>query len=292
MLYIIREIRSHTAHLVRRITHDFTFSTTIRRFGTLSKVLNRRKLIVILMLFVGYLFPALASAAIAFDTSVIGVSGASSGPIYYTITLGPSDTAICIDNAGAVSATDSTTNVQIGTASGTSTAIREGGAQAPGDRYNDLWCLMNPSVGTVTVEVTFTTFLLSLASAYSGVSLIDAANTTTSGSATSYSISATPTVNNAWTVSGVHNANNAPTAGTGTTFRQNPAGAGVAISDSNGAATSAGSPFTMNYSQSSGGSWAGTIIALEPTAAIPNGTAIFSINGAFMFFKGGFLSIK
>ncbi len=140
-----------------------------------------------------------------------------------------------------------------------------GGGQPSGDRYTDLWCLLNPKTGTITIEVSFTgNFLSSFASSFIGVGLIDGGASNTSGSATSFTLTSVTTQANAWVVEGVHNsACSTITAGTGTTIRQNPAGQCFAISDSN-SALSAGSN-TQNYTATAG-TWAGGIAALEPNA--------------------------
>lgn len=211
-----------------------------------------------------FLVPSTTFAAIAFDTSKTGGSGVATSPLYYTMTLGGTDTAICVANQGGVSASDTTTNVQIGTIAGTSTATKEGGVQTPSDRFSDLWCLLNPPTGTVTVRVDFTgTFLTSLASAFSGVGAIDAAITKTTGAATTFSISNTTLQNNAWVLAEGDNANATPSAGAATTVRQGATG--MALGDSNAAITPAGSA-TLNFSSVSG-TWSGVMVALEPPAA-------------------------
>ncbi len=253
------------------------YADFVRSFsGWCDRVLRdavvRRASIVGLILYVGttLFWASPAYAAIALDTSFELNSGnsVSVSPAYYSATIGASATAICVGNQGAVSASDSTTNVEIGTISGTSTATREGGAQAPSDRYEDAWCLLNPPTGAhVTIKITFTgTFASSYASSYSGVGSIDGASTATHASASSFALPVTTTVNNAWAWSVADNANAGPTAGTGTTLRQTNAGGGMSIGDSNGAIATAGS-YTMNWSQGTSGTWAGTIVALEPPVA-------------------------
>lgn len=215
-----------------------------------------------------FLVPGFAHAAVAFDTSVVGASGVATSPAYYTITLAGTDTAICVGNQGAVSGTDATTNVQIGTAAGTSTATKLGGAQTPSDRYGDLWCLLTPPTGTVTVRVDFTgTFLSSVASAYSGVSTIDAAVITTTATSLTYGIATTPLQAGAWVLAEAINQNRVPTAGSGTTVRSSIS-TGIAIADNN-LAISPPTSTTLNFIAALSGTWSGVIVALEPPVIPP-----------------------
>lgn len=209
-------------------------------------------------------FGIAAPAFAAFDNSTVCASGVSSSPAYCSFTVSSSAKVICVPTQGAVSGTDSTTNVQIGTASGTSTATKEGGAQTPSDRYSDMWCLMNPPTGTVTVRIDFTgTFLSAIAASYTNVGLIDAVVSGTGSSATSFSLTTTPTADQAWTVMSADNSNRTPAASTNTTFRNS---AGISIGDS-GAAITAPASITMNWTASIAGTWSGVIVALEPPVA-------------------------
>lgn len=217
-----------------------------------------------------FLIASPAYAAVALDTSfsLNGGNSVSVSPAYYSATIGATATAICVGNQQAVNAADQVNAVEIGTISGTTTITNEGNAQAPGDRHESAWCKLNPPTGAgVTVKVTFTgAYLASYASSYSGVGSIDAASTITSASAATFAIPVTSTLDNAWAWSVADNANAGPTAGSGTTVRQTNAGGGMSIGDSNGVIHPAGT-YTMNWSQGSAGSWAGTIVALEPIAA-------------------------
>lgn len=219
--------------------------------------------------------PSSAFAAIAFDTSKNCLNGISSSPGYCTITLGASDTAICVGNAGAVSGSASVTNVQVGTSSGTSSATSMGGVQIPSDRFIDMWCLSNPPTGTVTIQVTFTgTYDASNATSYSGVGAINAAATNTAGSGTTFGITTTPLLNNAWTVSQVGNAARVPSAGSGTTLRA--ADSNSSSMGDSGALITPAAAYTMNWASSASAAWGSIIVALEPTTAVAASPSVYS----------------
>lgn len=221
------------------------------------------------------LLPLSANAAVAFDTASMVINSAASSPAYGTITLGGSDTAICVGNAGAVSGTDSVTNVQIGTASGTSTATKMGGVQKPSDRHQDLWCLLNPPTGTVTVRVDFTgTYETAIAAGYSGVLAIDAAHTASGGSSSTFSDTTTPLRTGAW-VFGVSGSSNAdPTGGANTFGRANCSGCGMLLSDNN-LAISPAAATTLAWNVAVPGTWASTMVALEATAAPATASSVY-----------------
>lgn len=227
-----------------------------------------------------------AFAAINIDNSSNGVSGVATSPAYYTLVVSSSATAICVANQGAVSSTDSTTNVQIGLVTGTSTATKMGGVQNPTDRFIDLWCLTNPPVGTVTIGVTFTgTFLSSEAASYTGVGSIDAAVTNTSASASTFAITTTPTVDSAWILAAAGNSNRGPTAGAGTTVRQTQSN-GLALGDNNAAITPPAAT-SLNFAVTLAGTWGGVIVALEPIVPVVVTPGVnFAIQGVKMIVQG------
>lgn len=247
---------------------------------------------IILFFTISLAFPLSAFAAIAFDTSTIGANGITPGAqTYYTFTAAAGDTAVCVANEGAVSGTDSTTNVQIGTAAGTSTMTREGGVQTPSDRYIDMYCINGTFSGVQTIQVSASISLTSLASAYSGTASIDAVVTGSSAAAASLTLTTTPTVVNAWVVSDARNAGRTTVAGTGTTVRQNP---GEAIGDGN-AAINPIAATSMQWSPSGGGSftWGGVIVALEPVVVVVKIPSLLAITGGGkLSTKSGTLSIK
>lgn len=115
------------------------------------------------------------------------------------------------------------------------------------DRAASFWYLVAPATGANTVAITgvgaYTIVLM--AESFTGAKqtgVPDSSNTGSTASATTFSVSTTTVADNCWLVGHLFNSTtNGMTAGTGTTFRQQPAGGSLAIGDSNGAKTPAGS---------------------------------------------------
>lgn len=92
---------------------------------------------------------------------------------------------------------------------------------------------------------------------------------------TSWSLSTTVVASNCWLVAGMVDDSNAPTAGSGTTMRQNSA-SGYGGFDSNGT-VSTGSQ-TLNFAFSSSTKQTGIIVSIAPSVAAATANPAFLLN--------------
>lgn len=160
----------------------------------------------------------------------------------------------------------------------------QNGAAGRNDRAVDAWRLVGPATGSnnIVVSSSSSTVMRYSATSYSGVDQTTPENGTTTGdsggSATSYSVAITTTIDNCWMVSMSKDRNGGITytSTTGDTIRLNADAGGSLYVDTGSAITPAGSN-TMTVTMSSVNGIGGVAWAIRPA-----GTA--TVNGNFLAF--------
>lgn len=253
---------------IRQAVKDFSF----------KKLIPIRIWIPILNTQAGPVFASPYLFAVAYDTSTNG--GFSGGPtltISHTIT--GSNPYLTVAQLGPVSGTNDVTSMTWNTTEVMATAA---GIRIPSDRFTALWHLMAPSTGAHSVVATFTGgFIVASSSSYSGVAQTgqpDASNTNSGTGTATLTVSVTTIADNCWLIGSLANAASSEGAGTGTTARQNPAGAGYGLFDSNGPKSPAGSYSLQGTSPTT--SVAGAVISISPYVAAASASP-----GLFPFFN-------
>lgn len=208
--------------------------------------------------------------AIAFDTSTITTRGTAS-PRTVTMTSAGSN-RICLFGTS----TDNSANadpITSVTYNGTS-ATEIGRAWLTGFGGNDtLWYLINQSTtasATININHTGGFNTEGFIQSYSGAAQTgqpDNFIAASSSSTTSYTQALTPVVSNCWFVWQVDNRNGTISGGTNTTLRQSDGGNGIAMGDSNGAASTGGVSFSMTVTQSGASTWVGVMASIAPVGA-------------------------
>lgn len=218
--------------------------------------------------------------ALAFDASSIKAFTAGS-PVTLSHTCTGSNRILIVfvfDSAGSTHGTTGVTyNGVAMTQIGTAQTYPSGAVSS-----TSAWYLIAPATGVNTISVATTTASSTsiISMSYTGAkqsgqpdsSFKDLYNTT---GHTTWSLSTTVVASNCWLVAGMVDDSNAPTAGSGTTMRQN-SGSGFGGFDSNGT-VSTGSQ-TLNFSFSSSGKQTGIIVSIAPSVAAATTNPAFLLN--------------
>jgi hypothetical protein len=235
-----------------------------------------KKLLVILpLLFLGFGFPSVSHAAIAYDNSAD--SGALSGTtLTYSYTVGTgSNRLLFISFYGGT--TDTVTGV---TYNGVSATL-VGKVQTPSDRWAYMYYLVNPASGANNIAINSSISIVGqiTPSSYTGASQTaqpDAYSTNTYTAINHPIISLTTVADNSWTIAfGRDSAGYASTGDAGSTERQDSGGAH--LYDSNGPITPAGSTSLGWTYATAGVPNSGVVMAsFSPAVSSPSITAMIT----------------
>lgn len=206
------------------------------------------------------------SSPIAWDASTQGTAGTSSPQTY-------SHTCTGTDRILFVSVFSQTSVTSVTYAGVPMTELGNTSYSSPtGKSY--LFMLVNPASGANNVVVTHSgSYHASVAVSYTGAKQSGqpdaAADTDTSGASTAASITTTVTTvaDDSWTVMATACEGNALTASTGAYLRQTGSNVAVAMFDSNGAITPAGS-YSMTVSESPDNRLCGVMASFAPVSAV------------------------
>lgn len=211
------------------------------------------------------LFPAFASAAIAFDAATAGtlVPSGTTQTISHT-TSGLNRAVIVYVRSNA----DTVTGATYAGVPMTFVAKQASGNNVVNGMQN-LFYLPNAALGTNNVVISATGGSIDgYVASYTGVSsaTFDNSATAFTTSATSQSISLTPIADSSWVFFGIENNQGANTAGGGTTFRINTGGHAIVVGDNNTAVSPAAATTVST-------TWSGTglssAIAVSFAPAVP-----------------------
>lgn len=213
-------------------------------------------------------------AAINFDSSAGGTTGSGTS-LQYTITVSSTSTFLAVSVM-------SQANGNISAINANGIPLQHVGYKASGGTWgDDLWRLVSPPTGTVTVDVssTVSTTIQSSASSYTGVDTTSPINATSScsGTASPFSCGITTTVDNSWIVGGLGGDDGGIGAGSGTTAR-NIQGTQSGIFDGNQAYTPAGSNQLVITHGSS--AEAMVLISLTPSSGSSSSTPSSTLSNA------------